>query len=125
MFPFIHQAELMDGLDKLVAFKNRLHTFRQVIDSDWPRIRRLITYYSTRNWQQFDAEWASIFDDSWPLPTNDLKRHDYFHQALELLFIPLQPEFDYAPLKIEFNGLFSKLTAEKLDSLLRTPQNFF
>jgi len=117
-YPFIYQAELMGGLGRVMQFQQRLSMFRGFVDSDWPRVRRLITYYVNRNWQQLDAEWANIFTkDTWLPPTNDLERHDYVHRALEMLFGPLQLEFDYPILKGEINGFITKLAEEKREVL--------
>ena len=118
VFPFLHQGMLMGGLDKVIEFQRRVGMFRHWIKSDWLKVRRLISYYSDRNWQQFDAGWTDIFDnESWSAPTNNFQRHDYFHRLLDLLFAPLEPEFDYPVLKIEFNGLISKLLGRRSDVL--------
>lgn len=113
MFPFFHQAELMGGLERLMEFQRRMGMFRQLIMSDWTQLRRLITYYADRNWGQFDVELQGLFDERQLPPRNDLDRHDLFHRAVELFFLPLLPDFEYPDLKAEFNGFLLRLMEER------------
>jgi hypothetical protein len=113
-FPFLHQSTLMGSTDKLIQFQNRISSFRSIVNSDWPKLKRLLTYYTNRDWIQFDREWENIFEDTSPLPKNDFERHDRLHRALEMLFISLLPELDYLILKKELNYLISGLPEDKL-----------
>lgn len=109
-YPFFHQADLMGGSGKKVAeLMERLTQFRQVIRSDWAKFRRIIVHYQNQDWKRFDLEWKNVFQDSTPVPKNDFERIDNFYKVVELIFLPLRPDFDYPILKAEFNGLLIRL----------------
>lgn len=113
-FPFIYQTSLMGDFENVIRFKRSINMFRGMIKNDWQRLRRLITYYIDRNWQQFADEWERIFSNSnWSVPKNDFERHDQMHRALEMFFLSILPEKDYPILKNELNEVFSKLVSEK------------
>jgi hypothetical protein len=116
-FPFLHQSMLMGGNDRLIQFQQSISSFRDMIRTDWTRFKRLLVYYRNRNWKQFDTQWGKIFEDTAPLPKNEIERHDFFHQAFEMFFISILSEFDYPILKVEFNLFITKLSVEKSEEL--------
>ena len=116
-FPFLHQSVLMGGNEQILQFQHSIGTFRDLIESDWPRFKRLITYYVNRNWKQFDTQWGNIFEEAAPLPRNEFERHDFFHRALEMFFASLEPEFDFPVIKEEFNNFVTKVSQGKLENL--------
>lgn len=117
-YPFFHQVDLMGGSGKKIdELMKRLKQFRGVIKSDWPKFRRLIVHYQNQDWKRFNTEWKNIFEDAMPIPKNDFERIDLFYKVLELIFVPLQPDFDYPILKTEFNGLLIGLYQSNSDEL--------
>ena len=107
----------MGGGEQLLQFQKRIQMFQGLVKTDWLRFRRLQTYYINRNWKQFDIQWNEIFEEASSVPKNEFERHDFFHRALEMFFVSLQPEFNFPVLKKEFSLFITKLSKEKQENL--------
>ena len=118
-FPFLYQKELMENGYALIEYQNRIGDFRDLIEADWSKYRRLISYYLDRNWKQFDKEIKNIFGKRVPKSATELDRHDVFERSLNLLFVYIQPDESYLDLLQEINDFVTAVSVKDMHSLLK------
>jgi len=116
-FPFIYQTELMENDYFLLEYQERVGAFVGLVQENWSKYRRLISYYLDRNWQQFDKEFKNIFRKRVPKSATKLDRHDIFEHGLLLIFGYIQPNEIYLKLIKEINDFISAATARNWQAL--------
>jgi len=104
--PFLMHHQLLGN--RLEEFLKRLGMFRDIIDSDWKAIHRLITYYLDRNWEQFDIQGKKLIDENWPSVKSEMQRHDILHRFLDILCAPLWIKSYYPEMKEDWNLTFNE-----------------
>jgi hypothetical protein len=118
-YPFIYQSELMENPAGLIEYQSRIGSFRDSVEKDWPKYRRLISYYFDRNWKQFDKEWKNILGRKVPAPKVDLDRHDFFQRVMDMFFVSIQPNINYLGLIKELNDFVSAVSQKDKDVLVQ------
>jgi hypothetical protein len=100
--PFLYLHAILG--ERLPRFTNGIGRFRGLVDADWTKVDRLITFYLDRNWSAFDAAIVAVWPDA-ALPTNVWQRHDVMHRLLDLLTAPICTADTYPRMKEAWNAL--------------------
>ena len=103
--------------DKFTKFKKRYDQFNSFIFSDWQAVRRLISYYLDRNWEQFDIQARKLFEEHFPKSVSDMQRHDIMHRLLSIMFAPLCTELYFPEMKENWNNTFNKAIGNASEEL--------
>lgn len=117
-FPFIYQSDVTENPEDLVEIQTRLGDFRETVEANWPKVRRLTSYYLDRNWPSFDNELSNIFDKDISAPKTELQRHDAFERVLGLLFVPIQLDPIYLELRKELGNFISAVSQRRTKALV-------
>ena len=98
--PFLVQHTILGS--QTVLWKQRLEAFRGRVDTNWPAVDRLMTYYVDKNWNRYDAEAAQIYEKSYPTTPSMLQRHDTIHRSIEIIMVPLCVRDNFLEMKQEW-----------------------
>jgi hypothetical protein len=108
--PFILNTGLLG--DNFHQFEMRTRQFRDLVQNDWVKLKRLISYYLDANWKQFDTEGKKILTEAWPSPNKNWHRHALIHRVLDMFTMPILVESYYVDMKTELAKIFSFQTPE-------------